>query len=44
MKGESIPGLLSPSNGVKKDNFAHEFLPLFYYDICVFTPIFRAAS
>jgi hypothetical protein len=22
-----------------KDNFAQAFLPLFYFDICVFTPI-----
>jgi hypothetical protein len=23
----------------QKDNFAHAFLPLFYYDIYVFTPV-----
>ena len=23
----------------QNDNFSHVFLPLFYYDICVFTPV-----
>ena len=32
---------LTVLNFGQKDNFAHAFLHLFYYVICVFTPTFR---
>jgi len=38
-KEDFTPGLWTVLTFGQKDNFAHMFLPLFYYDICVL-PLF----